>query len=75
MNHLKNVADKIKKNEYVRNQFDTNTNVLIDEIEIYLHQNGAPPHYVLSIWQWLENKISRKMDRAKRTISLLYSIK
>nr|XP_022918112.1 uncharacterized protein LOC111427283 [Onthophagus taurus] len=41
--------------EALENQLDREENALLDENELHFQQDGAPPHYVLPVRQWLDN--------------------
>lgn len=41
--------------EAVENQRDADGNLQLDEEQLYFQQDGAPPHYVLPVRQWLQN--------------------
>src|SRR6202042_2167310 len=46
--------------ETIENQIEDDGNPILDEAEIYFQQDGAPPHYVLPVRQWLDDEFPDK---------------
>lgn len=54
LNMLENTINPLIT-EAIENQLDRDGNNFLDENELYFQQDGAPPHYVLPVRQWLNN--------------------
>lgn len=56
-NYLNMLEDTINPliTEAVENQLDADGNRFIDEEQLYFQQDGAPPHYVLPVREWLND--------------------
>lgn len=46
--------------EAIENQIDEDGNPVLNEAEVYFQQDGAPPHYVLPVRQWLDDEFPNK---------------